>query len=507
MLPSEWLKLRTFSHHQFSDPFELLAKKKAQGNRVSLCLPVLNEAATVGKIIKKLRKTLQDQIPLIDEIIVIDSGSVDGSQQIALQMGATLYRDYEILPELGNFPGKGENLWKSLYVSNGDIILWLDTDIRNMHPRFVLGLLGPLLYHREISFVKGFYRRPIKMNNKLFSTGGGRVTQLVVKPLFNLLFPSLTLFNQPLSGEYGGRRELLERVPFYTGYGVETGLLLDVEARFGLSCMAQVDLEVRVHRNQDLESLRKMAFGILRVLLTRAEQQGKIVLMDNLNSQLICVLKNEFNQFEIDFKDVNEVERSAMILCKEYQQKRQLTEEDLILLEEIQKKQNYPFASVSSLLDPGLIIMDGEASDKQVVLRELSALIVEHGFVRNYHELLDSFYRREKILSTGIGAGVAIPHVISPIVNRMKIAVYRKNNGIKYDSPDGHPVSLVIAVIAPKVRRHHYLQVLANLSMILKDENIRRRLLTAANPNDFIMIMRKVEVVKRIERELRTVEA
>ena len=502
-----WMNLRSFSYKQFSDAQQLLLRKNRQKNIVSLCLPALNEAPTIGKVIKTLKKQLHDRTPLIDEIIVIDSGSTDGTQEIVRKLGVMVFQSDEILTEMGDVKGKGENLWKSLYVANGDIILWLDTDIRNMHPRFVTGLLGPLLYHRDISFVKGFYRRPIKVGKKFSPTGGGRVTEIMVKPFFSLLFSQLALFNQPLSGEYGGRRELLERVPFFTGYGVETGLMIDIEHRFGLSCMAQVDLDVRIHRNQDLEALRKMSFGILRVMMTRAEQQGKLVMMDNIGNHLISALKNEYNQFDINIKDVHEIERPPIILSKAYQQKRGLGEDDLAILDEIQKRRNYPFVSVSGLLEPQLISLEGPAVNKESVLQEISSLLMNRGYIKNYPQLIHDFNKRENTLSTGIGHGIAIPHVLSPNITRMKIVVYRPIESIPFDSLDGQLVNLIFAVVGPLTRRRRYLQVLANLATILKDEQVRQHLLNAPTPHDFISISRKIEVVKRIERELRMVEA
>jgi len=504
---NEWIKLRTFTHNQFLDVSRLLERKKRQKSTISLCLPALNEAPTIGKIIKVLKKSLHERVPLIDEIFVIDSGSTDGTQEIARKQGVMVFQSEEILPEAGNIRGKGENLWKSLYVANGDIIVWLDTDIKNMHPRFVLGLVGPLLYHSEISFVKGFYRRPIKVGKKVFSTGGGRVTEILVKPFFNLLFPQLIVFHQPLSGEYSGRRELLERVPFFTGYGVETGLLIDVEQRFGISCMAQVDLDVRIHRNQDLNALRKMAFGILKVLFTRAEQQGKVVMLDNMMNQFISILKNEYNQYDISFSDIYEIERSPIILHEAYQQKRQFVEDDLVLIDEVQKARNYPFVSVSPLLEPSLIKLDGEATDKGTAIHEISQLLFTRGYAKSFPQLVHEFYKRENILSTGIGSGIAIPHVLSSNITRMKMVVYRPKQGISFDSMDGKPVNLIFAVVTPPIRRRQYLQVLANLAAILKDMEVREHLLHATKPTEFISILRKIEVVKRIERELRQIEA
>ena len=503
----DWAKIRVFNHLQFSDPKVLLQKKREKNHTISLCLPTLNEALTIKKIIKSISAKLRKQHPIIDEIFIIDSGSTDGTQRIAKQMGIPVYQSQDILRESGDIRGKGENLWKSIYIANGDIIMWLDSDIRNIHPRFVTGLLGPLLFQPEISFVKGYYRRPIKIGKKLCPSGGGRVTEILMKPYLNLLFPQLALFFQPLSGEYAGRRELLERLPFYTGYGVETGLLIDIENRFGLSCMAQVDLDVRIHRNQDLIALKKMAFGILRVLLNRAEQQGKLILLNNMEQRLFSLIKDEFGQFELHYTSLNEIERPPMILNKSYQKKRELSEEDLVLLDEIQEKRSYPFISISPLLDTQLMELNGDAQTKDETLEHISRLMTKFEYTRNFPQLYHEFCKRENTMSTGIGSGVAIPHVISSTIKRMKIAVYRSRNGIMFDSLDGRPVFLVFAVAAPITRRGHYLQTLASLSMILKDYKNRSCLMKIENSQDFINKFRKIEVVNRFERELRAVES
>ncbi len=507
MRVDEWVQLRTFSYRQFADPWILTKKKHLQKTKISLCFPTLNEAQTIGKIIKVIKGQLQDKIPLIDEIFVMDSGSTDGTQEIAARKGVRVFQSAEVLPESGNIRGKGENLWKSLHVSNGDIILWLDSDIRNMNIHFVLGLLGPLVYHRDISFVKGFYRRPIKIGSKMASTGGGRVTEILVKPAFNLLFPRLAAFSQPLSGEYAGRRELLERIPFFTGYGVETAMLIDIENRFGLSCMAQTDLDVRVHRNQDLNALRKMAYGILRVILTRAEQHGKLILMDSTEGALVSVLKDEFERYCLHLDEFNEIERSPIILNEEYQEKRALREEDLVLLEEILKKRSYPFLSVSGLMDKRLMALEGEAASKDEVLKEVASMLVTTHIASDYPQVVFEFFKREQTMSTGIGSGVAIPHIISSLIKQLKIVVYRSRSGITFDSLDGLSVNLLFAVVGPPQRQRLYLNVLANLAQILKDEHSRNLLLAAENQEEFLNIFRKMEIMKRFKRELELIES
>ncbi len=454
---NDWLQLRTFQHHQFSDLSLLYQKKRSLQTTISLCLPTLNEEETIGPILKILKKELYHKIPLLDEILVIDSGSTDRTVTIARKQGVEVYFAGEVLREYGSVRGKGENLWKSVYLAKGDIIIWLDTDIQNMHPRFVYGLLGPLLFQKEIGFVKGFYRRPIKVGKKLQPVGGGRVTEILVKPFFNLLFPQLSVFQQPLSGEYAGRREILERIPFFTGYGVETGLLIDIEDRFGLHRMAQVNLDVRVHRNQELQALRKMATGILRVLFTRAEQHGKLVLMETLKPQLMNLIQGDQQQLELVVQDLQEFERPPMILLEPYQRLRGLEEEDLVIIEEIQKKRRYPFTTFSPFLDPRLVILEGTARNKDEVLSEISQYLTQTGIVSNRAQLLHEFYRRENSLTTGIGSGIAIPHAIFPEVNHIKILIYRSRFGVDFHSLDGQLAHLIFAVIAPVTRRRQYL--------------------------------------------------
>ncbi|MBV9790989.1 MAG: glucosyl-3-phosphoglycerate synthase, partial [Chloroflexi bacterium] len=237
-----WFAENTFNADEFADLQRLVMLKQQQGLTISLALPALNEAETIGPLIATLKRALLDDVPLLDEIVVIDSRSTDATREIAAALGVPVAIHQDILPQYGAFSGKGEALWKSLHVTRGDIIVWIDTDIHNVHPRFVYGLIGPLLNDSRIQFTKGFYRRPIKNGAQIMETGGGRVTELTARPLFNLFYPELSGFIQPLAGEYAGRRAVLERQPFFTGYGVETGLLIDLLHDIGLEGMAQVDL-------------------------------------------------------------------------------------------------------------------------------------------------------------------------------------------------------------------------------------------------------------------------
>jgi glucosyl-3-phosphoglycerate synthase len=282
----EWFVRRTYHHSQFDDPRALLEAKRARGSVISVCLPTLNESETIVQTIRAIREPLVEEIPLIDELVVIDSDSRDDTVKLAKAEGATVYQDREILPELEPFGGKGDALWKSLFILEGDILAFIDTDIRNFHPRFAYSLFGPLLFEEGVHYVKGFYERPIQNGGELASTGGGRVTELLARPLLNLFFPALAAVVQPLSGEYAGTREILESVPFFTGYGVEFGLLVDILDRVGLDALAQVDMDVKVHRNQGVPELSRMAFGILQVAVNRLAALGRIELCTELSNVL-----------------------------------------------------------------------------------------------------------------------------------------------------------------------------------------------------------------------------
>jgi len=322
-LVDKWFAENTFDSEEWSD-LDLLARlKRSAGVTISLGLPTLNEEPTLGSIIGAIKGELMERHPILDEMVVIDSGSTDRTVEIAQGHGIPVYQHREILPRLGSIPGKGEALWKSLYVLKGDIIAWIDTDIRNIHPRFVYGLLGPLLQHPRVKYVKGFYRRPIRVGHKTMGTGGGRVTELTARPMLNLFYPELSGIVQPLAGEYAGRREALEKLPFFTGYGVETGLLIDFLESYGLHAIGQVDLKRRVHRNQTLVSLSKMAFTLIQVVLKRMEDQQRLRLMSDLNSSMKFI-QHTRDQFHLEVKELRDAERPPMITVPEYLHRRGL---------------------------------------------------------------------------------------------------------------------------------------------------------------------------------------
>jgi glucosyl-3-phosphoglycerate synthase len=273
---NDWFARRTFHHSRYADAAALARRKREAGTTISVCIPTLNEAATIGTIVGTIRSELMESVPLVDELVVMDSRSTDGTEDVAREAGAIVHQDRDVLPELEPDTGKGEALWKSLFVLRGDVILWLDADIEGFHPRFVLGPLGPLLEDPEIGYVKSFYQRPIRQTEAPIPVGGGRVTELVARPLLNMFWPKLSQLIQPLAGEYAGRRSLLEQVPFFTGYGVEVGLLIDVAERFGMEAIAQVDLDERRHRNRDIGELSRMAFAVLHTIIERLDSTGRI---------------------------------------------------------------------------------------------------------------------------------------------------------------------------------------------------------------------------------------
>lgn len=313
-----WFDERTFHHADFSDIAGLVELKRRQGLSVSVCLPTLNVADTVGEIVRTFRSELVDRHPLIDQLAVVDSRSTDGTVEIAAAEGAEVIYDDEILPGLEPASGKGEALWKSLFALRGDIIAWIDSDIANIHPRFAYGLIGPLLSDPAITYVKAFYQRPLMEGGVTKESSGGRVTELVVRPILNLFYPELAGLLQPLSGEYAGRRSVLESIPFLTGYGVETGLVLDVFKRCGLEGLAQVDVEVREHHNQPLESLSRMAFGILQCVFRRLEEDGKLSLKEEPGS-VYNTVRFEEGAYRLEPRSIEVIERPPMVSIPEYQ--------------------------------------------------------------------------------------------------------------------------------------------------------------------------------------------
>ncbi|MFJ5896482.1 glucosyl-3-phosphoglycerate synthase [Streptomyces sp. NPDC093064] len=271
-----WLATRSWSVAD-RPLHQILAAKQRTGQSVSVVLPALNEEATVGDIVAVIRRDLVERAPLVDEIVVVDSGSTDRTSEVAAAAGARVVHRDEILPRLPAVPGKGEVLWRSLLVTRGDVICFVDADLREFSSDFVTGIVGPLLTERDVDLVKAMYDRPFTVpgghTSKPAAAGqagqGGRVTELMARPLLNMHWPQLAGFVQPLGGEYAARRSLLEQLPFPVGYGVELGMLVDALHLVGLDALAQVDVGVRRHRHQDGQALGRMAAAIYRTAQLR----------------------------------------------------------------------------------------------------------------------------------------------------------------------------------------------------------------------------------------------
>jgi glucosyl-3-phosphoglycerate synthase len=257
----DWFAQATFHWSDWSLD-ALIDAKQASGQSVSLVVPARNEAATVGDVVSRVRASLMDTAQLIDEIVVIDSDSTDDTFEVAEDAGAVVHRSAEIRPDLGSYPGKGEAMWKSLFVTRGDLIVFMDADLTDWDTHFVPGLLGPLLT-TSASLVKGFYERPFVSGSDELPFEGGRVTELVARPLIALHFPQLAGLVQPLAGEWAVRRELMASLDVPTGYAVELAALIDTLRARGLEALAQVDLGRRAHRHQALRDLGAMATQIL----------------------------------------------------------------------------------------------------------------------------------------------------------------------------------------------------------------------------------------------------
>ncbi|MFI8533828.1 glucosyl-3-phosphoglycerate synthase [Streptomyces aquilus] len=259
-----WLTTRSWSVTD-RPLHQILAAKQRTNQSVSVVLPALNEEETVGDIVAIIRHDLMQQVPLVDEIVVVDSGSTDRTSQVAAAAGATVVHRDEILPRIPTVPGKGEVLWRSLLVTSGDIVCFIDADLKEFSSDFVTGIVGPLLTEPEVDLVKAMYDRPLGGA----AGQGGRVTELMARPLLNMHWPQLAGFVQPLGGEYAARRSLLEQLPFPVGYGVELGMLVDALHLVGLDALAQVDVGVRKHRHQDGQALGRMSAAIYRTAQLR----------------------------------------------------------------------------------------------------------------------------------------------------------------------------------------------------------------------------------------------
>ena len=298
------------SSHARDWPLSRLVAAKGD-TTVSAVLPALNEQATVGRIVERIRRDLVERHRLVDELVVMDSGSTDATIEVAAAAGATVVRREDVLPDLPPRPGKGEVLWRSLAATTGDVLVFVDSDLRDFSSMFVTGLLGPLLTDDTVQFVKATYDRPLQTPEALVPAGGGRVTELVARPLLALHWPALTGFVQPLGGEYAARRALLETLPFPCGYGVEFGLLVDTCAAVGLEAMAQVDLSKRKHRNSDLHKLGQMATEILQVAERRLGRRGE-------EPALLTQFARDGSGYRVMDTDMTELERPPMVTVEGY---------------------------------------------------------------------------------------------------------------------------------------------------------------------------------------------
>ncbi len=285
--------VRRTSRGEDHDAAELAARKDATGSSVSVVIPALDEERTVGHVVTTLREHLVDRVGLIDELVVIDADSTDATAARARDAGARVVSQSAVLPEAGPGSGKGEALWKGLAATSGELIVFIDADVVDIGPGFVVGLLGPLLADTELALTKASYDRPLQVGETVTPSGGGRVTELLARPLLATFWPELAWIAQPLAGEYAGRRTVLESLPFVRGYGVELALLIDLAERYGPDAIAQVDLGRRRHEHQPLPALGKMAAELLHVALDRLGHQGRVLLTDPLATTLLQPLRDE----------------------------------------------------------------------------------------------------------------------------------------------------------------------------------------------------------------------
>jgi glucosyl-3-phosphoglycerate synthase len=292
-----WLENNTYQLEQFQDLKNLEKLKNEKNVSVAVVIPTLEEEETVGNVLECLINKLMKEYKIIDEMVVIDGGSKDNTKDICTLFSehVKFYEQKEILNEVCNFNGKGEALWKSLYVTKSDIVIYIDSDIKNFDERFVVGILGPMLINDEIRFVKGYYKRPYIASEGMQSNEGGRVTELCARPLLNILYPELSGFIQPLGGEYGGYRDLLENIKYTSGYGVEVQSLIEILENFGLNVIGQSNLIERVHRHQPINSLSKMSSAIMQTILRRhidSEKINNVILIKNLMKENSSYVKS-----------------------------------------------------------------------------------------------------------------------------------------------------------------------------------------------------------------------
>jgi glucosyl-3-phosphoglycerate synthase len=261
---------RTF-HHSLYPAARIAAARRGA---ISVCLPARECAGTIGEILARLLPLREDGV--IDEVVVIDAASPDGTAEVARRAGAIVHQEAELLPRFGAVLGKGDAMWRALSILRSELVCFMDADTEDFSAHFCTGLLGPLVCEPGVQFVKGFYRRPFEHGGVSLPEGGGRVNHLTARPALALFYPELAWVRQPLAGEVAARRELLERLPFASGYGVEIAMLIDVSRELGGEGLAQVDLEVHRNRHQDLQALTPMAHTVLATIARRLQREGRL---------------------------------------------------------------------------------------------------------------------------------------------------------------------------------------------------------------------------------------
>jgi glucosyl-3-phosphoglycerate synthase len=299
----DWFASRSYRHDRFADVAALARRKRELDLTVTLVLPCREVADTIGAVLDEV-ETLRRRAPLVDQVVVVDAGSRDGTAEIARRRGAEVHDESALLPKLGPVLGKGDAMWRALSVSRGDVVLYADADSTSFGAHFVYGMLGPLLWEEEVRFVKATYHRPFTAPDGTVVDDAGRVTELTAKPLLAIFYPELAGFGQPLAGEVAARRELLCSIPFFTGYAVEVGMLIDVLGRVGLGTMAQVDLGSRQNRSQRLLALNSMSYAVARALLIRA---GRTV-----DAESYLHAANQAGGVRLEHRRVQVVERPPM---------------------------------------------------------------------------------------------------------------------------------------------------------------------------------------------------
>src|SRR6056297_373819 len=332
----EWFAKNKFQAKTYKDLDRLVKKKKENEETISVVIPTLNEEETVGEIIDIIQSELMGKEKnLVDEIVVVDSGSKDDTEKIVKEKGVGFYKASEILKRYNDESGKGENLWKSLYVTKGSILVFLDGDLQNMDAKFVKTLAGPLLTHSKFKLIKSYFKRTLNETDDSddVALGGGRVTELLVRPLLNMYFPQLTGFIQPLSGQIAARRSLLERLTFFTGYGVDLGLMIDTFKTYDLENIAQVNLGFLQHSHHTLEALSNMAFSVLQVFSARAHMMGKLIMTDEIRKKYKIVKKTKEKDrlsYSLRGKVIVNKQRPPMITISAYRKKFDKSKEQLI---------------------------------------------------------------------------------------------------------------------------------------------------------------------------------